>query len=115
MSSFTTVTLSSEYYTFNGDNGYIHPGDSNTSWWTLGDTTNGYVEIDPGVTIRVRSVEARALGDHWIKVHKDLAEVACLVQECRDFDTDYYNFTITNLCPQGVKLEFDDPIAYIIA
>lgn len=114
MSSFTTVTLSSEYYTFNGDEGFIHPGDSPSGWWSLGDDSDGYILIDPGVTIRVRSVEERDMSDHWIKVHKNLAEVGCLVQETRDFNLTYYNFTITNCGMQGVRLDFGDSIAYII-
>lgn len=114
MSSVSTVTLSSVFYTFNGVDGYIHPGDSPIDWWTLGDDTDGYINIDPGKTIRVKTVETRELGDYRTVIHKNLADVGCMVHECRDFDLSYYNFTITNSGQQGVRLDFGDSIAYII-
>lgn len=111
----TAVTLSSTYYTFNGVDGYIHPGDTPTGWWTLG--TEDYIEIDPGVTVKVQSAELRSIISllaHTVQTHKNLAEVGCNVQECRDSDTSYFHFTITNSGMQGVRIEFSDPIAYII-
>lgn len=109
----TTVTLSSEYYTFNGVNGYIIPGDDPTGWWSLGDTTNGWVDVDPGTTIKIRSVET-TLTSHIFVVHKNIAEVGCIVQECRDTDTTYYHFTFTNVGMDGVRLNFGTSIAIIL-
>lgn len=117
MVTLTEVTLSSVFYTFDGVNGYVHPGDDPTDWWTLGDDTNGYIELDPGVTIKVRSEETRSaitLLAHTVQTHKNLAEVGCQVQATRDSDTTYFYFTITNNGSQGVRLDFDDPIAYIV-
>lgn len=113
----TVVTLSSVFYTFNGVDGYIHPGDDSTDWWTLGDDTNGYITIDPGYTVKIRSSETRSLITllaHTVQTHKNLAEVGCQVQEARDSDTTYFYFTITNNGTQGVLINFSDPIAYII-
>jgi hypothetical protein len=109
----TTVTLSSEYRTFNSVDGYIVPGADSSTWWTLGDTTNGWIDVNPGTTIKIRSVET-AVTPHTSVVHKDIAEVGCIVHECRDTDTTYYHFTFTNVGMQGVRLNFGTPIAIIL-
>ena len=111
----SNLTLSSEFYVWSGVDGYVIPGTitQNTDWWSLGDNSNGYLNLDPGATVKVSSVELSLAPAFTFVTHKELAEVGCLVQQCRDSDTSYYHFTITNVGMQGVRLNFGSPFVHL--
>jgi len=113
----TLITLSSSYYTFEGGNGYLHPGDDYSSWWIIGDTSNNCIYLDPGTIVKGSSVELKStieLVDYMLHTHEDLGELGILIQECYDADNDYYHFTISNIGQQSVKINFGDNIGYVI-
>jgi hypothetical protein len=107
------VTLDDTHYNYNVQEGYVHPGDDDSTWWSSETTSSIY--LDPGTIIGIRSVESNSLlVPYIISTHPNLAELGLRVEETRAFDTDgRFYFTLTNQGLNSVVINTDDDIAII--
>lgn len=108
--------IGNKYWTYKLQPGYIYPMSSSLNWWeehamTLGST----IEIDPGYTVLIQSLDQGPLiwSGYFINVRSVLTLYGIFVNYFNPFSieglpTEYMYATVTNLGQQSIELKQSD-------